>query len=332
MEKQQSFADMEYGNRKRRTKRDDFLETMDEIIAWDEWSALVEPYYPKGKRGRPPRGVEIMLRMYLLQNWFSLSDEGLEDAIYDSYAFRKFMGVDFMGSGQVPDATTLCKFRKLLDENGVTKKIFEATKDFLDRHGKIMHGGSIVDATIIEAPTSTKNAEKKRDPEMHTVKKGNMWHFGERLHIGADAGTGYIHSVEVTAANAEERALVPKLVREDDEVCYGDAGYWRIEYRDEIKNDPHLSRIDWRMKVQKPYTKDNPWKPGPGIEWHRFIEWQKSRVRAKVEYAFLIIKRIFHYDKVHYRGLRKNRTQAYALCALANLYMLRQSGWAAGAH
>jgi len=327
MNGQKSFADMEYGNRKRRTRRDEFLEAMNEIIAWDEWSALVEPYYPKGKRGRPPRGVEIMLRMYLLQNWFNLSDEGLEDAIYDSYAFRTFMGIDFMGSEQVPDATTLCKFRRLLDENGVTKLIFDTLKDFLDKHGKIMHGGSIVDATIVAAPTSTKNAEKKRDPEMHQVKKGNEWYFGERMHIGADAGSGYIHSVDVTAANAEERAVVPALVREDDEVVYGDAGYCGMEKRKEVKEDPHLSQIIWRTNAQR-----SPcgWQPGEGLRWHRFLEWQKSRVRCKVEYPFLIIKRIFGYRKVRYRGLHKNRTQAYTLCALANLYMLRQSGWAAG--
>ena len=154
---------------------------MEEVIPFDEWAALLEPYYPKGKRGRPPRGIEIMLRMYLLQNWFNLSDEGVEDAIYDSYAFRKFMKVDFIDSEQVPDATTLCKFRKL------------------------MHGGTIVDATLIDAPTSTKNAEGQRDPEMHQVKKGNEWHFGARLHAGVDAGTGYIHSIELTAANVGER-------------------------------------------------------------------------------------------------------------------------------
>jgi IS5 family transposase len=330
MKGQKSFADMEYANRKRRTKRDEFLEAMNEIIVWEEWCALVEPYYPKGKRGRPPRGVEIMLRMYLLQNWFNLSDEGLEDAIYDSYAFRTFMGVDFMGSEQVPDATTLCKFRKLLDENGVTKRFFDALKDFLDEHGKIMHGGSIVDATIVAAPTPTKNEKHERDPEMHSVKKGNQWYFGERLHIGADAGSGYIHSVEVTAANVEERALVPQLVREDDEVVYGDSGYSGMVKREEVQNDERLSQITWRTNARKPWRK-TPWTSGPGTFWHCNFERQKSRVRAKVEYPFLVIKRIFHYNKVRYRGIHKNRTQAYTLCALANLYMLRQSGWAAGA-
>jgi IS5 family transposase len=326
MKRQQTFTDIEYANRKRRTKMDEFLDAMDTIIAWEEWCALVEPYYPDGKRGRPPRGVEIMLRMYLLQNWYNLADEAVEEAIYNTYPMARFMGIDFLGDEQVPDSTTLCKFRQLLDENGVTEKIFGTVKDFLERHGKIMRGGSIVDATIVAAPSSTKNAEGKRDPEMHQVKKGNQWYFGERLHIGTDAGSGYIHSVEVTAANAEERGQVPNLVREDDEVVYGDAGYCGMEKREEIKNDPHLSSIIWRTNTKKAYARKG-WIPGEGRRWNDYFEYQKSRVRAKVEYPFLIIKRIFHYNKVRYRGIRKNRTQAYMLCALANLYMLRQSGF-----
>ena len=329
MKNQMSFVDMEYGRRKKRTKRDEFLEAMDEIIVWEEWTTLVAPYYYPGTRGRPPRGAETMLRMYLLQNWFNLSDEGIEEAIYDSYAFRKFMRVDFMDEEQVPDATTLCKFRKLLNANGITKLIFEQIKGFLERHGKIMHGGSIVDATIMDAPTSIKNAEGKRDPEMHSVKKGNQWYFGERMHIGVDAGSGYIHSTEVTAANVNERDVVPQLVREDDEVVYGDAGYCGIEKREDIKGDAHLSQIDWRINGQKPYRK-NKWEEGPGTYWHGYMEYQKSRVRSKVEYPFLIIKRIFGYRKVRCRGLAKNRAQAYTLCASANLYMLWRSGFAPG--
>jgi len=322
---QMSLADMEYMNRKRKTKREEFLEIMNEVIDWKEWTDLILPYYPLGKRGRPPRGAETMLRMYLLQNWFNLSDEGVEDAIYDSYAFRKFMGINFLEE-QAPDATTLCNFRKLLDENGITRRFNDGVKLFLDKHGKLMHGGSIVDATIIDAPTSTKNAEGKRDPDMHSVKKGNQWYFGERMHIGVDAGTGYIHSMEVTSANIPEREVVPRLVREDDSFCYGDAGYCGIEKREEIQQNPHLSQIDWRVNTQKPYRK-NQWTPGPGTYWYNYMEYQKSRVRSKVEYAFFIIKRLFGYRKVKYRGLNKNRTQAHTLCALSNLYMLAQSGW-----
>ena len=327
MKGQQSIADIEYANRKRRTKRDEFLETMDELIPWDEWREVVAPYYPDGKRGRPTRGIETMLRMYLLANWFNLSDEAVEDAIYDSYAFRKFMQVDFLGEEQVPDATTLCKFRKRLNENGITKLIFDTTKAFMERHGKLMHGGSIVDATIVEAPTSTKNAEKRRDPEMHQVKKGNEWHFGERLHIGVDAGTGYVHSVEVTAANESERDVVAKLLRPDDEVMYGDAGYSGMAKRPEIQADEHLAAIDYRTNTRNRLH----WKKqAPGFDWDRHLEYQKSRVRSKVEYVFLIIKRLFGYRKVRYRGLAKNRTHAYTLTACANLFMLAQSGWRMG--
>ena len=329
MKNQISFTDLEYSNRKKRTKRDEFLEVMDAVIDWEDWTALVTPYYYEGKRGRPPRGVETMLRMYLLQNWFNLSDEGIEDAIYDSYAFRKFMKVDFSDAEQVPDATTLCKFRKLLNEKNITKLFFDRMKEFLDQHGKVMHGGTIVDATLIDAPTSTKNAAGKRDPEMHSVKKGNQWFFGTRMHAGVDAGTGYIHNVEVTAANVPERDIVPQLLREDDEVVYGDAGYCGIEKREEIKADPHLSKIVWRINQQKPYRK-NKWQEGPGTQWFGYLEYQKSRVRSKVEYPFLIIKRIFGYRKVRYRGLAKNRSQAYTLCACANLYMLAQSGYVRG--
>ena len=325
--KQQSFSDIEYGKRKRRTKRDEFLEIMEEVIPWEEWVSIVEPHYPSGKRGRPPRGVETMLRMYLLTNWFNLSDEGVEDAIYDSYAFRKFMKVDFLGEEQAPDATTLCKFRGLLNENGITKLLFDGIKRFLERHRKLMHGGTIVDASIVEASTSTKNAKKERDPEMHQVKKGNEWHFGERIHVGADAGTGYVHSLEVTAANTSEREAVPKLIREDDHVVYGDAGYTGLAKRPEFMSDAHLSSIDYRINTRNRLR----W-PGkaPGFDWDRHIEYQKSRVRSKVEYVFLILKRIFNYRKVRYRGLEKNRTHAFMLGACVNLYMLAQSGWRMG--
>jgi len=320
---QTSFADYEYDNRKRKTKREAFLDNMDKLIPWKTWIELVKPHYPAGKRGRPPRGIEVMLRMILLQNWFNLSDEGLEDSINDSYAFRKFMGLNFLEE-QVPDATTLLHFRALLNKKGLDKQIFGSVKEMLEESGKIMHGGTIVDATIIDAPSSTKNKEGKRDPEMHQVKKGNQWYFGERMHIGVDAGTGYIHGVEVTAANANERDQVLKLVREDDDVVYGDAGYCGIEKRDDIKNDPHLSKIDWRINTQKPYRK-NEWVFGVGTYWYKYMEYQKSRVRSKVEYSFFVIKRMFGYRKVRYRGLTKNQGHAYMLCALANIFMLAQS-------
>ena len=174
---QQSFSDMEYKNRKRITKREAFLDVMEQIIPWDRWVALIEPYYPKGHRGRPPKGIEKMLRMYLLQLWFHLSDEGVEDAVYDSYAMRKFMGVNFV-TGKAPDATTLLHFRHLMEEHQLSQRLFAEINRQLEASGQIMRGGSIVDATIIAAPTSTKNQAKRRDPEMHQTKKGNEWHLG----------------------------------------------------------------------------------------------------------------------------------------------------------
>ena len=225
--KQITFSDMEYGNRKRTTKREEFLDIMEEIIPWEEWVEYVCPYYPDGKRGRPTRGIEKMLRMYLLQVWFNLSDEGVEDAIYDSYAFRKFMKINFM-SEQVPDATTLLKFRHMIEENHLGEEFFKAINRVMEATGHIMHGGTIVDATIINAPSSTKNAEKKRDPEMHQTKKGNEWKFGMKCNIGVDSGSGLVHSITATSANVHDITEAHKLIRSDDEVVYGDSGYLGI--------------------------------------------------------------------------------------------------------
>ena len=187
--KQLSFSDVEYSLRKRMTKREEFMRAMDEFIPWEEWVAYVEPHYPKGQRGRPPLGIEKMLRMYLLQCWFNLSDEGIEDAIYDSYALRWFMKINFVAE-QVPDATTLLKFRHLLEKHNIAKVFFHAFTSTLEKCGYMMRGGSIVDATLIQAPSSTKNKKKERDPEMRQMKKGNQYYFGMKSHIGMDAGSG----------------------------------------------------------------------------------------------------------------------------------------------
>lgn len=323
MSYQQSFTDMEYSNRKKKTKREEFLEMMDDIIPWDEWVSIIVPFYPSGKRGRPTRGIETMLRMYLLQNWFNLSDEGIEDAIYDSYAFRKFMKIDFFNE-QVPDATTLCKFRKLLVDNGIQKLYFKAISNFLQEHGYMLKGGTIVDATIINASPSTKNAAKQRDPEMHQTKKGNQWHFGMKCHIGVDAFTGMVHTCEATPANVSDIEVAPKLLRKDDEFAYGDSAYSALYKRKEILEDENLSKIDFRMNTKKPYRK-NVWQDGPAIYWRNYMEYRKSSVRSKVEYVFHIMKNIFGYKKVRYKGLEKNFAQQNLLLALANLYMLGKS-------
>ena len=265
---QMTFSDYEYSLRKRKTKREEFLDIMNEIIPWEEWVEFVRPYYPNGKRGRLTKGIEKMLRMYLLQIWFNLSDEGVEDAIYDSYAFRKFMNIDFMEE-QVPDATTLLKFRHLLEENHLGEEFSKAINRVMEATGHIMHGGTIVDATIISAPSSTKNAEKKRDPEMHQTKKGNEWKFGMKCHIGVDSGSGLVHTVTVTPANVHDITEAHKLLREDDNVAYGDSGYIGIEKRDEIKNNEHFSKINFRINRRPkslPQVSDN------AIDWDRYIE------------------------------------------------------------
>ena len=319
-EHQQSFTDLEYSCRKRKTKREEFLDTMDSITPWDEVVGMIAPYYFKNVRGRPARGIEVMFRMYLLAAWFNLADEAVEDAIYDSYAMRKFMGLDFTKES-VPDATTLCKFRKIINENGLGEKYFAACREFLEKHGRMTHGGTIVDATIIDAPSSTKNAENSRDPQMHQTKKGNQWFFGAKLHVGVDAGTGYVHTTVVTAANVADSAVATQLIREDDEVLYGDAAYCAVAKHEDVLDDPHLSQIDYRTNKQKPYRKCR-WEEGPGTFWLRKLEYQKSRVRSKVEYIFHIIKNVFKFRKTRYRGLAKLKTLMDTLCASANFFML----------
>jgi len=315
----ESFADLEYQGRKRKTKRDVFLELMDEIIPWEEWVAIVKPYYFDNKTGRPARGIETMLRMYLLQSWFNLSDEGTEEAIYDSYAFRKFMGIDFV-SEQAPDATTLCKFRKLLNDNGIAEMFFDAVTGFLTEHGRMMQGGTIVDATIIAAPSSTKNREGARDAEMHQTKKGNEWHFGMKAHAGVDCGTGYVHTIVATAASTHDIACAHNLIRPDDDVVYGDSGYLGIEKRDEITKDEHLRSIDYRIN-RRPSSITKVYGEGFGRDFERHLEYKKSSVRSKVEHPFKIIKNTFGYTKCVYRGLAKNLARLHVLFASANLLM-----------
>lgn len=318
MSGQRSFSDLEYANRRRITKRESFLKMMDEIIPWSEWIELIRPFYPKGDRGRPPRGIEVMLRMYLVQSWFNLSDAIVEDAIYDSYAIRSFMGLNFHDE-QAPDATTLLKFRRLLEEQELGKKMFEAIGQLLESKGCMMRGGTIVDATIIQAPSSTKNASGERDEEMHQTKKGNQWYFGMKAHIGVDAGSGYTHTLTVTPANAHDITQASELIREDDETVYGDAGFIGIEKRPEILSDDKKSRIDYRIN-RRPGTLNRKYQ-GYALEMERVEERRKSSVRSKVEHPFRIVKVLFGYRKTVYRGLSKNLNRLYTLFGSANLLM-----------
>jgi IS5 family transposase len=321
--KQQTLSDIEYSNRKRKTKREEFLNSMEEIIPWSYWVALIRPYWPSGKRGRPPKDLETMLRMYLMQNWFNLSDEGVEDEIYDSYAMRTFMRIDFLKE-QVPDATTLLHFRHLIEGNHIGEQIFHDVKERLDKAGLIMHGGTVVDATLIAAPKSTKNQNRQRDPDMHQSKKGNEWYFGMKVHSGTDAGSGYVHTITGTSANVHDIVETSKLIREDDEVVYGDSGYAGATKRPEFKEDEHLSGIELRANV-RPSSIKIP-KSYHGINWDKQIENRKSSTRAKVEHPYLIVKNQFGYRKTVYRGIKKNMNRFYMLFASANLVMCARAG------
>ena len=267
-------------------------------------------------------GIEKMLRMYLLQCWFNLSDEGLEDAIYDSYAMRTFMGVNFFDE-QVPDATTLLRFRHLLEKHNIGKVFFDAIARALAERGHMMRGGTIVDATLISAPSSTKNEKKERDPEMRQTRKGNNWYFGMKCHVGVDAGSGYVHCLETTAANVHDITVAARLIREDDEVVYGDSGYIGIEKREEVKSSSFLSATEYRINRRHHSVQRMP---EGFIDWERQIERSKSSVRSKVEHPFLIIKRFFGFTKTVYRGLGKNTHRLHTLFASTNLLMCARAG------
>lgn len=316
--KQLSFTEIEYKNRKKVTKREKFLKIMDAAIPWECWIKLIEPFYPKGNKGRPPLGIEKMLRMYLLQCWFTLSDEGIEDAIYDSYAFRTFMKINFIDE-QAPDATTLLKFRHLLEEHDIAGQIFEAINKVFEEHGLIMRGGTIVDATIIPAPTSTKNEKKERDPEMKSTRKGNQYYFGIKAHIGVDAGTGYVHSLKVTSANVHDVVMAKHLLRLDDHTVYGDAGYLGVCER--VQNGAQFS-INYKISRKPSSVK----KTGCGLPFEQLEERRKSSIRCKVEHPFLLVKRYFGYAKTRYKGLYKNLQRLYMLFASANIVMSLRAG------
>ena len=298
---------------------------MNATIPWDTWVGLIEPHYYRdkpGKTGRKAKPIATMLRMYLLQVWFSLSDEGVEDAIYDSYAMRRFLGLDF-AIEQVPDATTLLHFRHLLEAHQLGEKLLAAQNEIFEDEGWIMRGGSIIDATIIAAPSSTRNASGQRDPEMHQTKKGNQWYFGMKAHIGVDAGTGYVHTVTATAANVHDLDQAPNLVRPDDEVVYCDAGYQGAQKRPGIAAEEHLSNIEWRIAARKGVLKTM-------TDHDRAMESRKASVRAKVEHPFLIVKRDFGFAKTRYRGIGKNLHHLQMLFASANWLMRARAVTLAG--
>ena len=324
--KQLSFAAYEFSRKKRVTRREKFLAEMERVVPWARLEAVIEPLYPSaGRVGRQPIGVSRMLRMYCLQQWFGLSDEGLEDAIYDSQAMRGFIGID-LARESVPDATTLLKFRRLLEEHQLTASIFGEINAHLAERGLLLREGTMVDATIIEAPPSTKNQEKARDPEMHQTKKGNAWHFGMKAHIGADADSGLVHSVHATAANESDVAHIHEVLHGDESVVFVDAGYKGVEKRPEIvaaqESGEIRDDIDWHVAQARSTIKKMP--DGPAKDIQRALERVKAQVRARVEHPFHVVKNLFRHRKTRYKGLAKNATQLFSLFGLANLVIAKR--------
>jgi len=315
---QASFSDLEYAAKKKVTRRDWFLGEINAVTPWSALVAEIEPFYPKGEgRGRPPVGVERMLRMYIAQQCFGLSDEGIEDAIYDSQAIRAFVGID-LSRESAPDATTLLKFRRLLEENKLTERIFAAINRLLAVKSLILKEGTVVDATIIAAPSSTKNQSGERDPEMHQTKKGNQWHFGMKAHIGVDAGSGITHTLVTTPANTADVTQAHALLHGEEQLAFGDAGYQGVEQREENRG----TMVTWHVALRPSKRRALP-----DTELGRLdeaIEKAKASVRAKVEHPFHIVKNIFQLKKVRYRGLTKNTAQLFTLFGLANLLIAKR--------
>jgi len=326
MEKQMSFAQAEYAGKKRITRKEKFLGEMEQLVPWGRLVGVIEPHSPKGERGRPPVGIERMLRIYFLQQWYALSDEALEDAIYDSQAMRTFAGID-LSVEAVPDATTLLNFRHLLEKHGLTKTIFDEVGSMLEERKLLMREGTIVDATIIAAPSSTKNQRGERDPQMHQTKKGNQWYFGMKAHVGADAESGLIHTVIGTAANVADVKCAPELLHGEEKVGYGDAGYTGVQKRQEQSGQS--GEMTWEVALKRGKLKAMA--EGEIKDLTRQLERLKAQVRSKVEHGFHVIKNLFGYRKVRYRGLAKNTAQLHTLFALANL-VLAKNKLLAGAH
>src|SRR5271156_5047603 len=296
----------------RKTKRERFLEEMEQIVPWAELQALVEPHYPKGKNGRPPVGLSLMLRVYFLQQWFNLSDPGAEDALYESPVLRRFVGID-LGRGPVADGSTILGFRHLLEKHELGGAMLNAVNQYLESRGIRISTGTIVDATIIHAPSSTKNRSGERDPEMHQTRKGQQWYFGLKAHIGVDAKQGHVHSVATSAASVADCHMLPALLHGEERKVWGDGGYQgqteAIKEAAPKAQDMTCKRTKFKDYVDEVQKKKNR---------------SKSSIRAKVEHPFRILKRVFGFDKVRYRGIAKNHHRLCANFALVNLYLHRK--------
>lgn len=311
--RQQTLADAGFEKYRKKTRKEQFLDEMDRIIPWQELSEAIAPYYPKPEgAGRPPIGLERMLRIHFLQHWFELSDPGAEEALYDSRAMRNFVGID-LGREPVPDETTICKFRHLMERYNLGDELFRLVNVYLEENGLKVSRGTIVDATIISAPSSTKNQDKQRDPEMHQTKKGNQWHFGMKAHIGVDSQTKLIHSVVATPANVHDSQLLEDLLHGGETRVWGDSAY--------------AGQQDV-LSTHAPGAKDFTNKKGSRnrrlTDEERAMNRTKSKVRAKVEHVFQVMKCRFGFTKVRYRGLAKNAHFLFVNCAMVNLVLAKK--------
>ena len=296
-----------------KSRREEFLTTMEAVIPWSELEARIAPHYPKAGKGRQPVGLGVMLRIYFLQHWFALSDPGAEDALYESPVLRGFCGID-LGRAPVPDETKILNFRHLLEAKDLCGAMLEVVNHYLSWKGLRIATGTIVDATIIAAPSSTKNANKERDPQMHQTRKGNQYYFGAKAHIGVDSKSGVVHSVCTSAASVHDKHMLPDLLHGEEKKVWGDAGYQgQTEVIREVAPD---AQDMTHRRVKKSH--------GVVEQEEKRKNRNKSRVRAKVEWPFRILKRIFKYTKVRYRGIKKNHEWLPAAFALINLYQHRK--------
>jgi IS5 family transposase len=317
MQRQGSFSQAEYAGKKKQTRRDRFLAEMEQVVPWARLVERLRPLYPKGERGRPPVGLERMLRIHFLQQWYGLADEAMEDALYDSQALRGFAGIDLTVTA-VPEATTILNFRHWLESHELSQALFAEVSAMLEKRGLLMRQGTIVDATIIAAPSSTKNKRKARDPEMHQTRKGNQWHFGMKAHIGVDVASGVVHTVVGTAANEADINQMAAVLHGAEEDVFADAGYTGADKRPE-----HEDRdVCWNIAIKRSIIKALP----KGLrDLAEPVERALAQVRAWVEHPFHIVKNLFRHKKLRYRGLAKNTAQLHTLFALANLVIVKKT-------
>jgi IS5 family transposase len=310
--RQASFASVGFERFGKTTRRAAFLSEMDQVVPWQGLCQLIEPVYPKPGNGRPPIGLERMLRIYFLQQWFDLSDPAVEEALYESTSMRQFAGIG-LGREPAPDETTVCKFRHLLERHDLGRALFEQVHVQLEARGVRISKGTVVDATIIAAPSSTKNASKQRDPDMRQTRKGQQWYFGMKAHIGVDSKTKLIHAVVATAANVHDATVLPDLLHGDETRVWGDQAYKgkTAVIRAHAPNARDFTNRRWRHR-------------GVVDEVEKARNRTKSKVRAKVEHCFAVMKRVFGFTKVRYRGLEKNAHRLFVTCALVNLFMVRK--------